>query len=164
MFEKILIATDGSKHSLAAAKLGIELAKLSNARVTSVHVIDIGKMIVPVDETEIAVEVELINAIKNRLYEDGRLALQQVEDLAKDAGVTIEKKVIEGYPADAILKLAEEDSMDIVVIGSIGKTGLEKFLMGSVAEKVAHNSKVPVLIVRGTGRALSRMEGLSSIL
>jgi nucleotide-binding universal stress UspA family protein len=46
------------------------------------------------------------------------------------------------------LRIAEDEKIDVIVMGSIGKTGLEKFLMGSVAEKVVHNSKLPVLIVR----------------
>jgi Universal stress protein UspA and related nucleotide-binding proteins len=46
------------------------------------------------------------------------------------------------------LRIAEDDKIDVIVMGSIGKTGLEKFLMGSVAEKVVHDSKLPVLIVR----------------
>lgn len=164
MFERILIATDGSKHSLAAAKLGIGLAKLCGGKVTAVHIVDTSKMIIPIDEISLDVDVELINAIKNRLYNEGSTALQQVEDLAKEAGVPIEKKIIEGYPADAILKLAEEASANIIVIGSIGKTGIEKFLVGSVTEKVVRNSRVPVLIVHGTSATLSRVGGLSSIL
>ena len=46
------------------------------------------------------------------------------------------------------MRIAEDDKIDVIVMGSIGKTGLEKFLMGSVAEKVVYDSKLPVLIVR----------------
>ena len=51
-------------------------------------------------------------------------------------------------PASEILRIAEDDKIDVIVMDSIGKTGLEKFLMGSIAEKVVRNSKLPVLIVR----------------
>ena len=57
--------------------------------------------------------------------------------------------MLEGNPAAEILKLAKDESANLIVIGSIGKTDLEKFLMGSVAEKVVRNSTVPVLVVRG---------------
>lgn len=56
--------------------------------------------------------------------------------------------VVEGNPPSEILEIAEDNKMDLIVIGSIGKTGIEKFLMGSVAEKGVHNSKLPVLVVR----------------
>jgi len=56
--------------------------------------------------------------------------------------------IIEGRPAEDILKLAGERKTDLIVVGGIGVTGLEKFLLGSVAEKVVRNSKVPVLVVR----------------
>jgi len=56
--------------------------------------------------------------------------------------------VLEGHPASDIMKFAQDSKMDLIVIGSIGVTGLDKFLMGSVAEKIVRNSKMPVLVVR----------------
>ncbi len=61
------------------------------------------------------------------------------------AEVPAEKRVLEGNPAGVILKTAE--GMDLVVMGSVGRTGLSKFLLGRVTEKVVRNSKVPVMIV-----------------
>ncbi|MCJ7444243.1 MAG: universal stress protein, partial [Methanotrichaceae archaeon] len=61
--------------------------------------------------------------------------------------IPFEAKIIEGNPANEILKFAEEAKMDIIVIGSIGVTGLKKFMIGSVTEKVVRHSKVPVMIV-----------------
>jgi len=60
----------------------------------------------------------------------------------------VDRVIIEGRPAEDILKLAGERKTDLIVVGGIGVTGLEKFLLGSVAEKVVRNSKVPVLVVR----------------
>ena len=121
MLEKILIATDGSKHSEKAATAGIDLAKLTNGKVTAIYVEDRDKK--------------------------GIEATERIMDLANKAGIPFEAKIIEGNPANEILKFAEAAKMDIIVIGSIGVTGLKKFLIGSVAEKVVHNSKVPVMIV-----------------
>jgi nucleotide-binding universal stress UspA family protein len=61
---------------------------------------------------------------------------------------TNEKMIVEGNPSSEILRIAGENNADVIVMGSIGKTGLEKFLMGSVAERVVRSSKLPVLIVR----------------
>ena len=121
MLEKILIATDGSKHSEKAAIAGIELSKLTKGKVTAIYVEDRAKQ--------------------------GIEATERIRDLASKAEVPFEAKIIEGNPANEILKFAEDAKMDIIVIGSIGVTGLKKFVIGSVTEKVVRHSKVPVLIV-----------------
>jgi nucleotide-binding universal stress UspA family protein len=121
MFEKILIATDGSEHSEKAAIAGIELSQITKGNVTAIYVEDREKQ--------------------------GIEATEKVRDLANKAGVPFEAKIIKGNAAEEILKFAEDAKMDIIVIGSIGVTGLKKFLMGSVAEKVVLHSKVPVLTI-----------------
>ncbi len=147
MFERILIATDGSKHSEKAAKFGVNLAALTGGKVTAVYVLDQGKMIAPVGEISFNVADEVINGIRDALQNEGKSAVKQIEDLAKQANVPFEKRVVEGNPAEHILKMAKDAPADVIVIGSIGKTGLEKFLLGSVAEKVVRNSSVPVIVV-----------------
>jgi nucleotide-binding universal stress UspA family protein len=121
MFEKILVATDGSEHSEKAAIAGIELSKLTKGTVTAIYVEDREKQ--------------------------GIGATERVRDLASKAGIPFEAKIIKGNPAEEILKFAEDAKMDIIVIGSIGVTGLKKSMMGSVAEKVVLHSKVPVMTI-----------------
>lgn len=149
MFENILIATDGSKHSEHAAQMGIELAKLSKGKVTAIYVADVGRYFVPISDVGFNMASGAIDSIRSSILKSGETALTSIEDIAKNAGVPIESKVIEGRPAEDIIKLAEDSKMDVIVMGSIGKTGIEKFLLGSVAEKVVRGSKVPVLIVHG---------------
>ena len=150
MFERILIATDGSKFGEKAAKVGIELAKLSGGKVVIVYVIDISKyissagLIPPFG----GVSPDAIDSVVAGVRETGEKATLQVNELARAAGVISERLIVEGNPPSEILRIAEDEKIDTIVMGSIGKTGLEKFLMGSVAEKVVHNSKLPVLIVR----------------
>ena len=67
---------------------------------------------------------------------------------AKDASVEVEALILEGHPAEEILDFAEKQDIDMIVVGSLGKTDIERFLIGSVSEKVARNTKVPVLVVR----------------
>jgi nucleotide-binding universal stress UspA family protein len=55
---------------------------------------------------------------------------------------------MQGHPAEQIMKLAEEQSVDLIVMGTLGRSGIEKFLLGSVADKVIRNSRIPVLTVR----------------
>ena len=150
VFERILIATDGSKNSEKAAKVGIELAKVSEGKVIIVYVADIGKympsagLISPFG----GVSPEAIDNIVVSIREAGIKATLQVNELARAAEVPSEWMIVEGNPPSEILRIAEDENIDVIVIGNIGKTGLEKFLMGRVAEKVARNSKRPVLIVR----------------
>lgn len=148
MFENILITTDGSKHSEKAAEKGLEMARLSKGKVTALYVADIGRYAVPGDMSYNIAD-EVLRGMKSSVLAEGESAIKRIEDKAKEAGVSFEGKVIEGHPADDILKFAKKAKIDLIVIGSIGKTGLEKFLLGSVAEKVVRSSKVPVMVVRG---------------
>ena len=150
MFERILIATDGSKFGEKAAKVGIELAKLSGGKVIILYVADINKytssagLISPFG----GVSPDAIDVVVESIREAGEKATLHVKELARASGVTSDRLIVEGNPPSEILRIAEDDKIDVIVMGSIGKTGLEKFLMGSVAEKVVHDSKLPVLIVR----------------
>ena len=69
-------------------------------------------------------------------------------EMAERAGVPCNKEVIEGNPSEELIRRAESGA-NMVVMGSVGRTGLDKFLLGSVAEKVVRNSRVPVLTVPG---------------
>jgi len=157
MFERILIATDGSKHSEGAARLGVDLARRSQGTVAICYVADIGGYL-PLgsisppfgDVGSYALDPAVFGALRESAREAGERAAERVEAMAKAAGVRSERRILEGNPAAEIIRLAKDESMDIIVIGSIGKSGLEKILMGSVAEKVVHSSPVPVLVVHGT--------------
>jgi nucleotide-binding universal stress UspA family protein len=140
MFEKILIATDGSEHSENAARAGVELAKLSGGAVTAIYIADTSRMSHLPDDM-------LLFSIRELLTKEGKEAVSYVEKLAKEAGVVFEKVVREGNPGEMIIDFARDAKMSVIVMGSVGRTGLDKFLLGSVAEKVVRNSKIPVLTV-----------------
>jgi nucleotide-binding universal stress UspA family protein len=117
---------------------------------TIVFVADIGKYmssagLIPSFE---GVSPNTIDHVVAGIRDAGEKATLQVIELARASGVKGERLIVEGNPPSEIMRIAEDDKIDVIVMGSIGKTGLEKFLMGSVAENVVHNSKLPVLIVR----------------
>jgi nucleotide-binding universal stress UspA family protein len=124
MLENILIAIDGSMHSQKAEDAGIELARISKGKVTALNVVKSGSE-----------------------PDAGNMILKQTEEKAKKAGVPFQGKIIEGHPATEIMKFAEDSKMNIIVIGSLGVTGIKKLLIGSVTEAVIRHSKVPVLVV-----------------
>ena len=142
IFKNIVIATDGSENSVNAVKHAIEVARISEAKLTAVFVVDTGAF------TSIPVDMALGNMYEI-LKKEGDEAVKQVEELAKAEDLEIESFNIEGHPAEEIIKISENVSADLVVMGTLGKSGLDRFLLGSVAEKVSRNSKIPVMIVRG---------------
>jgi len=81
------------------------------------------------------------------LRQEGDMALKYVAERAEAAGLEVEGIIAEGHPAEEIIKYAEKNSIDLIVMGTLGKSGLERFLMGSVVDKVIRNSKIPVIAV-----------------
>ncbi len=145
-FKKIMIATDGSVCSRLAANHGIELAKLSKGTVYAVYVI-------PKDYfSSRAVDFDW-GRIYESLRTEGNKALSYIKDIGKMEGITVESVLLEGHPADELIRYAEENGMDIVVMGTLGKTGLDRLLLGSVAGNVTRHSKVPVMVVREKRRS-----------
>ena len=140
MFEKILVATDGSEHGYNAAKVALELGKISSGKVTAIYVADTNR-------TSHLPDDMLLFSIRELLLKEGKEALKQVETLAKDMGVAYEGVVAEGSPGSEIISYAQSADMDIIIMGAVGRTGLDKFLLGSVAEKVVRSSKIPVLTI-----------------
>ena len=142
MFDKIMIATDGSEHSKNAAEMGIEIARLSGGEISVVYVADTGRL------SHLPEDMALVS-IRELMLDEGREATDHIGEMAEKAGVTCTKAVVEGNVGEELHRFADESGADVVVIGSCGRTGLEKFLLGSVAEKVVRGSKVPVLTVPG---------------
>ena len=72
-----------------------------------------------------------------------------MKELGEATGIEVREVILEGHPSSEIINFADNNNIDLIVMGTLGKTGLDRFLMGSVAEKVIRGSKVPVLVVRG---------------
>ncbi|MDR6222827.1 universal stress protein [Methanococcoides alaskense] len=142
LYKKIMVATDGSEQNKKAISYGIEFAKLSGAKLYVVYVVDTAAFAsIPMDAGwEMMYEL---------LETEGKDASGQVVELGEAQGLEIESAVLEGHPSNEIIEFAEGNDIDMIVIGTLGKSGLDRFLLGSVADKVTRNSKVPVLVVRG---------------
>jgi len=131
VFETIMVPTDGSKCSLKAEDIAISIAKNFKAKLVVVHVID-EKLIYPFEVLE----------------EEGNTILDEAARKGKDEGVDVEQVLIVGSPAHDMEKIVEKTGADLVVIGTHGKTGIRKILMGSVAESTIKTVKVPVLLAK----------------
>jgi nucleotide-binding universal stress UspA family protein len=139
--KNILIATDGSENTQKAIFYGINLAKLNGSIVHALHVVDISS----VSQSWTAGK----ETMHDILTKDGQKATSKVKEWGEASGVDVKEVLLEGHPSKEIIDFAENNEIDLIVMGTLGKTGLDRFLMGSVAETVVRNSKVPVLVVRG---------------
>ncbi len=150
-FKKILIATDGSEHVKKAVALAIELSKLYRAELHAVYVMDIKTDFaksLSTDRSDGGLKRVLREELPEMYKKEGEAATQYIRNIAKTEGLDFKKWIKVGHPAGEILKLAEMQSIDLIVMGTLGKSGIEKFLLGSVAEKVIRSSTIPVLTVR----------------
>lgn len=137
MFQRILIAVDGSEIAGRAAETGAWLAATLRAEVLLVFVADTSLAGAP--EGGVAPDVLLAS-----LEEEGRATLAA---LAKDLPQA-EQIVRRGKPADEVLKVAEERGADLIVVGTHGRSGVRRVLMGSTAEDIMRHAPCPVLVVR----------------
>ncbi|MCK4652308.1 MAG: universal stress protein [Methanosarcinales archaeon] len=141
LYKKILVATDGSANTARAIKYGIELARIADADVCAVYVLDTSACAsMPMDAAWTSL-YELLRA-------EGNEALKYVEEKCEQSSVPFEGVVLDGHPAHEIVDYANENEIDLIVMGTLGKTGLDRILLGSIASTVAHTSSVPVMIIR----------------
>jgi nucleotide-binding universal stress UspA family protein len=143
-FKSIVVATDGSPYSQAASSYALGLAKINGSMLTVISVVP-AEIATPTDvdftmnQRELIAEKEMQHAEKNA---------KAVKDAAQQEGIAVKAYVMSGKPSEAILHIAEERKADLIVLGSHGRTGVERLLMGSVAERVIVLASCAVLVVK----------------
>jgi len=140
LFKKILIATDGSKRTQNAVEMGLKIAKEQGSKVYAVYVVD------TVTFTSIPMDVTWENMYQ-LLKDEGEDAVKAVKDAAP-AGADVDTHVLEGNPAVEITKYAADNGVDLIVMGTLGKSGIDRILLGSTAEKVIRIAGCPVLVIK----------------
>jgi nucleotide-binding universal stress UspA family protein len=139
MYKKILVPTDGSEFAKKAQKHALFLSKVSGAEIIAVSVTENNFVNgLPLDD-----EIYQLNQILNERSEEN---LKEFDELNED-NLKITHVIREGSPAKVILEVAMEESVDLIVMGSSGKSGFDRFIMGSVADKVVNSAKCAVLVV-----------------
>jgi nucleotide-binding universal stress UspA family protein len=139
MFERILLATDGSAHAQEALAYAQELALRDQARVIVVHAFD------PVPSY---LGDPWVNRVMARHVSVGEQVADDAAQALRGAGVDVIVEVLEGPPAEAILKVAQVRDCDLIVMGSRGHGALTRLILGSVSHRVLVHAHVPVMIVR----------------
>jgi nucleotide-binding universal stress UspA family protein len=143
-FKKIVVATDGSQYSENAVREAISIAKRCGSTLIAVSVVP--------SETESPFDIVHSEMQKGLIAEkelgEAEKNVKKVKDLAGAEGVTVKGFVYAGRPYDAILEIAKEEKADLVIVGSHGRTGIAKLLMGSVTERVIVLTECAVLVVK----------------
>lgn len=136
--KRILLPTDGSDRVQRAVEHGLSLAKLASGRVTALYVLDVRAFVAPPGGAE-------WGPVKGLLEKEGEAALEAVRSAGDKAGVPVKTKLVVGHPSEEILK--ESKNHDMVVMGTLGRSGLSHLLLGSVSEKVIRHASCPVMVV-----------------
>lgn len=133
LFPRILVAVDGSRPSRNAIRHAVRLALATGARLIFCHGVDGGDHANPRD----------IEAARR----DGHDLMDAASDEARSAGLDADIDLVEGKPVDAVLGAAAARSVQLIVMGTHGRTGTERWALGSVAERVVRYAPCPVLTV-----------------
>ncbi len=148
MYQRILIATDGSRLSLKAIKQGVALARSVGAAVVGFHA-RLPAMLPYYSEPAIVLPPRTEELLGKRAAAAANKYLAQIEILAKKAGVDFKGVDIDALsPSEAIVKTAKKEKCDLIVMASHGRRGISRLLLGSEATHVLTHSHLPVLVVR----------------
>lgn len=153
MYDRIVIAVDGSDEAAHAARRGLELADAFDAAVEAIHVVE-----------QNALRLTRTSDERTRLRDRGAALLDEIEEVASEVGPSVSTALVEGKPAVRISEFVTEADADLVVVGRQGLTGVRRRLVGGVTEAVLHRSPVPVLVVPDGGSVAEAAAGYQRIL
>ena len=133
MYKKILLPTDGSKNADKEIETALNIIDKENGEII---ILSIASNIIAL---QLPNEDEVIS-LNNLLLNNAKSNVQKMKEQINE-NIKITTKVVEGSPAKSIIEIAEEENVDLIIIASSGKSGIDRFFLGSVAEKVIKNAK-----------------------
>lgn len=142
MFEKIAVALDGSEAAREAFNVALQLAQAGRGELGVCSVVD------PIVVAGTAPPSPAMDVVIGDMERQARRLVREAVEQAHAAGVTASGQARSGVPAFQVISYAERFGADLIVMGTHGRKGFKHFLLGSVAEVVLRESKIPVLIVR----------------
>jgi nucleotide-binding universal stress UspA family protein len=143
MYEHVLVPTDGSDGTMQALEHALDIASTRDATIHALSVVD--------RRLYLAAGEDQKDELKETMEVDARAAVERVADAASEAGVACTTTVRDGIPYRAILEYADENGMDLIVMGTHGRSGRDKLAnLGSVTERVVENTDTPIMVVRMT--------------
>ncbi|MGN1055506.1 MAG: universal stress protein [Comamonas sp.] len=145
MFKHILVPVDGSATSLQAVSKAAEMAQAFGSEITAVYVLD------PYPFTGVGADFAYGQAqYLSAATAEANKALEDVTQALQNSGVKLQTLVGEGHAVhEGIVRVAENVGADLIIMGSHGRRGLQKLVLGSVAQRVLQVARIPVMVVRG---------------
>jgi len=141
VFTNILVAMDGSEASQRALSQAVDLAKLCNAKLHTIYVVETGLFSsLPMEGT-----VEIMYSV---LEKEGEEVMERSKKYASEKSITVITHMKQGHAGSEILALAEEEKSDLIIVGSHGKSNTDRLLIGSVSTFVVTHSTVTTMVVR----------------
>jgi nucleotide-binding universal stress UspA family protein len=141
MYKTILVAIDGSAVSEQAFEAAVEQAHAWKANLHAVYVVETGLF------TDIPVDSKL-EVMYSLLEQEGSGALDRVKEIAKKKNIDVQTHFEQGHAGDTIIATGQKLNADLIVMGSHGKSNVDRLLLGSVSSFVVEHSSVSVLVVR----------------
>ncbi len=141
MYKRVLLPTDGSPCSDHALREGFDLARTCGAEATVLYVIENPLLTLPMLPEGIPYEADLYEDLKKAAEE----VLTSARKIAQEVGIPVNTIMHEGQPVPTIVEFAKDH--DLIVMGTHGRGGLEKLILGSVTEGVLHRTDKPVLVI-----------------
>ncbi|EMA01092.1 Nucleotide-binding universal stress protein, UspA family [Haloarcula vallismortis] len=139
MYDRILVPTDGSPGSRDVITHAKELAVAHESEIHALYVVDTGRFsTLPHEPTW--------ESVTDSLHREGEMALDTVERLIGD-DMTVTRATAEGSPSRKIVDYASQHGCDLIVMGTHGRGGIDRLLLGSVAERVVRSAHIPVVTV-----------------
>jgi len=142
MFDRVLIPTDGSDPASSAVEMALGLAETHGATLHILFIVD-----QPTSVSGMGEGFSGLDDLLDALEEKGHETTEAVVEQAKDRGIETTTAVRRGNPHDDILAYANDHAIDVIVMGTHGRTGVKRALLGSVTEDVVRHSDIPVLTV-----------------
>lgn len=139
MYDEILLPTDGSAGMAEVIDHAAELASVHDASIRGLYVINSASL------ADIPLETSW-EGVSIAMEKEGRTALNELKRRVED--VPVETELEDGSPARTIIEYADEEECDVIVMGTHGRSGVDRLLLGSVAERVVRRSPTPVLTYR----------------
>ncbi|WP_323675885.1 universal stress protein [Halorubellus sp. PRR65] len=149
-YRNVLVPTDGSNLAVEALREALSLAELTDATIHVLYVVDDAKIAELASGTgidDVSVDGD-VDGLFERFEAIGEHALDDLREAATDRGLTLTTAIRRGLPEEEILAYVEETEIDLLVMGTHGRRGIERYILGSTTERVLRKSPVPVLTVR----------------
>ena len=147
MYTTIVVGTDGSDSAAIAVREAVDLARAAGATLHIAHAFQ------PMSTATYAMSAGTggpavdVNSLNETIERNASGVCEHAGAMATDAGVTVETHLEPGDPSDALVTVAERVHADLLVVGNRGMTGIKRFVLGSVPNKLAHHAPCSVLIV-----------------